>query len=114
MNSLELREEHLAQVQQIADIGSWSLDLERDVFNMSRECYRIFGLEPDEPVSLERFLEFAHPDDERDVREQWERALEGDEYDVEYRVRVGDEVRWVRVRADITVDEVGGAREAVG
>ena len=114
MSGLKLRQEHLAQAQKIADIGSWSLDFERDTLDWSVECYRIFGLEPGEPVSFDRFVEFVHPEDEQYVREQWQEAIDGAEYDVEHRILVDGEVRWVRERAELSFDETGAPMEAVG
>ncbi|MGM0397848.1 MAG: PAS domain S-box protein [Halobacteriota archaeon] len=114
MSDLTPRQTHLAQAQQIADIGSWSFDFEREELEWSEECYRIFGVDPAETVSLDRFMEFVHPDDERYVREQWENALEGAEYDVEHRIQVDGAVRWVRERAELTVADDGTPLEAVG
>ncbi|UWG49058.1 Signal transduction histidine kinase [Halanaeroarchaeum sp. HSR-CO] len=114
MSDLTPRQTHLAQAQQIADIGSWSFDFEREQLEWSEECYRIFGMDPEETVTMDRFMGFVHPDDEPYVREQWESALEGAEYDIEHRIRVDGAVRWVRERAELTVAEDGTPLEAIG
>jgi len=57
----------LDEIQRIAHIGNWELDLSNDQFYWSDEIYRILGLTPQSLIpSLNLFLERVHPD-ERDV-----------------------------------------------
>lgn len=107
-------ETHLRQAQDIANVGSWQLDVRSGELFWSEECYRIFGLSPDEPISYERFLERVHPADIDSVRNQWNRALEGASYDIEHRIIVDDSDRWVREKAEVQFDDSGNPIQAIG
>ena len=109
--SLQESEAHLEEAQQIAHLGSWSLDLATNELTWSDEVYRIFGLEKhDFPASYEAFLDTIHPDDREFVEGRYQGALEGSHsYDIEHRiVRCNDgAVRWVHERCEHHRNEQG-------
>lgn len=92
MSGFTLRHKHVAQIEQIAVIGSWSLDFELESLDCFGEWYCISGMEPDKSVTFDRFMEFVHPDDWRYVREQWQEAIDGADLDIEYRILMDGEV----------------------
>ena len=55
----------------------------------------------------EAFRAAVHPDDWEQVNRHWVAALAGEPYDVEHRIRVDGEVKWVRERAELEFDERG-------
>jgi len=105
---------HLEQAQSIGTVGSWHLDFDDNTLHWSDECYRIFGIHPDQPMTYERFLDSAHPEDRERLDEAWNAALKGEPYEIEHRIVVDDEVKWVRETAEITFDEDGEPVEGVG
>ena len=114
MNRMSMEEEiiqsrgDLDRAQTVGQIGSWRLDLQRNVLTWSDENHRILGIPKGEPLTFETFLETVHPDDRRQVEERWGAGADGDVYDIEHRVVVGDEVKWVREKAFLEFDETGG------
>ena len=104
----------LRQAQGIARLGSWYLDIPTDRLSWSDETYRLFGIPPGTPMSLERFWSRVLPEDLPAARAAWEAALAGAEYDVEHRIVVAGEVRWFRERAEIRRGPAGVALEGVG
>ena len=112
--ALRNSEAALNDAQAVARLGSWTLDIGTDVLTWSAETYRIFGVPPDTPLTLERFLVRVHPQDRDAVIHSWQAALRGQPYDIEHRVLVGDEVRWVRECAHIRFDEAGAPSSGVG
>ena len=79
----------LAQSQEIAHVGSWTLDVVNNVLTWSDETYRIFGLEAQEfAATYEAFLDAVHPEDRAVVDATYSGSLqEGrDSYEVEHRV----------------------------
>ncbi|MFZ9047108.1 MAG: PAS domain S-box protein, partial [Cyclobacteriaceae bacterium] len=63
---LEVAISDLERSQQIANIGSWHLDVKKDELTWSDGVYRIFGTEPRSfEGTLEAFYSFVHPE-ERD------------------------------------------------
>ncbi|MFC7018633.1 MULTISPECIES: GGDEF domain-containing response regulator [Haloarcula] len=108
--ALQKSEAHLARAQQIADLGSWTWDIETGGLYWSDQIYRIAGVEPDTwDATYDAFLELVHPDDRDAVTTAVDRALAGDSaYDIEHRiVRPDGDVRTVHERAEIARDEDG-------
>ena len=97
----------LDHAQAVGQIGSWRLDVRQNVLTWSDETHRIFGVSQGTPLSYERFLETVHPDDRQYVDTQWQAALRGQPYDLEHRVVVGQQVKWVREKAYLEFDETG-------
>lgn len=81
----------LSRAQEIAHLGSWEWDPQSGELQWSDELYRIYGLEPGDPVSLERYLEKVVPEDRERVRESVQMALEkGGAFSFEERIRRTD------------------------
>jgi PAS domain S-box-containing protein len=106
-SALQLSEANLQHAQGMAHIGSQYHDLVAGSVAWSRELYRIFGLPQDTPVSQTSVLERVHPDDEPVVSQAWRRAFDGHGFDIEHRIVVGGEVKWVRTRAEVVRDGQG-------
>ena len=100
-------EADLERAQELAKAGSWRLDTRRNELTWSAEAYRIFGVPRGTSLSYETFLSFVHPEDRASVNERWAAALKGEPYDIEHRVVVADEVKWVHERAGLEIDAQG-------
>lgn len=98
----------LNRAQAVAQTGSWRLDVRRNILMWSNETYRIFGIPSGTPMTYELFLSTVHPSDRDDVRQKWTKALQGESYDMEHRIVVGDRVKWVSERAELEFDDGGG------
>lgn len=107
-------ESDLRQAQAVAKIGSWTLDMRLARLQWSDETYRIFGIEPGTPVTYERFLEAVHEEDADRVDASWRAALTGAPYRIDHRIRVGDEVKWVREQAELVFDAQGKVESGIG
>ncbi|MFO1419015.1 MAG: PAS domain S-box protein [Methylotetracoccus sp.] len=108
--ALRQSRDDLNRAQAVGQIGSWRLDLRRNVLSWSDECYRIFGVPTGARMSYDMFLAIVHPDDRDYVHAQWQAALRGDTYDIEHRILVAGRERWVREKAFIESD---GGSEAI-
>ena len=114
MTDTRQRELHFAQAQEIANVGSWQLDLAVGELDWSDECHRIFGIPRDEVVTFERFIACVHPEDREYVESEWTAALDGDPYDIEHRIVVDGETKWVREKAELEFDADGTPRKGIG
>jgi len=113
--ALERQQAHLSQAQEVARIGSWYRHFPSSELWWSEMVYDIFGRSPGAgPPTHETFLSAVHPDDRDDVTDRWEAALDGEPYDVEHRILVDGETRWVRERAEFSFNDEGDPIEAVG
>jgi ligand-binding sensor protein len=104
----------LTKAQEIGRLGTWEFDLRTGVLIWTNQNYENFGVPLNTPLTYELFLNCVHPDDREFVDNSWEQALEGKPYDLEHRVLIGDEIRWLREKAEIIFDESGKAEVAIG
>ena len=105
--ALRKRHDDLARAQAVARTGSWRLNVQSNELLWSDECARIFGAPAGTSGTYESFLAAVHPDDRARVHQRWTRALCGEPYDVEHRIEVSGELRWVRERATLEFDSAG-------
>lgn len=74
---IRLSEIRLNEAQSITHIGSWGIDLVKNIHFWSDETYRIFGVNKNEAVpSIDLFLNFIHPDNLEAARAIINKALQ--------------------------------------
>ncbi len=112
--ALRESEADLNRAQSVANTGSWHLDIRRNTLFWSAETYRIFGVSADMPLTYESFLTCVHPEDREFVECSWQAAVQGARYDIEHRIVVNDQVKWVRERAEFEMDANGLVRGGIG
>ena len=105
--ALRQSREDLDRAQAVGQIGWWRLDTRENVLTWSDESYRIFGVPKGAPMTYESFLACVHPDDREYVDTQWQAGVRGEPYDIEHRVLVEGQVRWVREKAFLEHDASG-------
>jgi PAS domain S-box-containing protein len=98
----------LDRAQEVGQIGSWRLDVHRDVLTWSDENHRIFGIPKGTPMTYETFLSTVYPDDREYVDSSWIAGLAGKPYDIEHRIVVDGKTKWVREKAYLEFDNNGG------
>ena len=97
----------LTHAQAVGKIGSWRMDVKHNVLLWSDENHRIFGVPKGTPMTYETFLSRVHPDDTTYVDRKWQAGLQGELYDIEHRIIVDGEVKWVREKAELEFDKDG-------
>lgn len=115
--ALRESERKLAKAQQIAHLGYWEYDIQKDQVNWSDEKYRIFGLEEQtEIASLETVLARFHPDDLEEIQKKIDETLAtGKPYDIEHRiVRPDGTIRLVHFYGELSYDEEDRPRSMFG
>ena len=95
-------------------MGSWRPDVRGGEMTWSVECRHVFGLAPGARASYAAILECVHPDDRAAVDARWQAALRGEPFDLEHRIVVAGEVRWVRERAAFEFDAQGALASGLG
>jgi two-component system cell cycle sensor histidine kinase/response regulator CckA len=104
--ALRRSEQMLRRAQAIAGVGSWVFDVREGLFDGSEEGHRMCGWGPGRH-SGEEMRAITHRDDLERVTAAWRASLAGAPFDVEHRLVVGGEVRWVNVRAEPETDADG-------
>lgn len=106
-DALRESERNLRLAQAVAQTGSWHLDFRRGELRWSDETYRIFGIPNGTPPSYALFLSAVHPDDQASVNQAWRVALRGAPYEIEHRIVVAGETKWINERAELEFDPQG-------
>ncbi|QMU27628.1 PAS domain S-box protein [Adhaeribacter radiodurans] len=107
----------LNESQQIAHLGSWSINLKTEEVVWSEEAFRISGFEPREKaLSMEEYLTILHPDDVPLLIEKLELAItEHQSYAIELRLILpSGNLRYTCVLGRIEFDEVGQPSRLLG
>ncbi len=94
-------------LQAIADIGMWRLHKGCNKITMSAGMCRMLGVRGQKVLGYKQFLAAVNPDDRKRVDACWKSALQGEPYDVEYRIAGAGKEIWVRARAQLTFDAKG-------
>ena len=110
---LKTSHEDLNRAQAVAKIGSWRVNIQGNLL-WSDETYRIFGVTIGTPMTYEDFLKLIHSDDCKYVDAQWQAALLGKPYDVEFRIVVNGQTRWVHEKAELEFDKTGKLSGGLG
>lgn len=115
--SLRVSEERLRQAVRAANLGVFEHDHRTDVIQWSTEMRQIYGIGPEEPISLATILEFYHPDDRENIAAAIQRAHDpaGDGvYSADSRiVRRDGSVRWLIRRSQTFFASEAGTRRPV-
>ena len=110
-------EARLREAQEVARIGSWEWDIERNIVWWSEELYQIYGLDPDQfGASYEAFLERVHPED-RDLAHRTVQAALHDRrvFMFEHRVvRPDGQIVVVFARGRVVCNAVGAPVRMMG
>ena len=98
----------MAKVEQLSSSGSFCWRLETGSITLSEQLYRIFGIEPGVPVTIDTIAARFHPGDRHLVDEMIEQAREGKDLEFELRLLLPDRsVRHIHIQAHATRDPQG-------
>ena len=109
----ETQEAH-DRAQALTRSGSWRADFDSQTFTPSLEGARLLGWTPG-PHSFAELFALIHPDDRERQGAAWMQALrERTIFDLEHRMMLQGEERWVRVLAEFEFSAEGRAIVAYG
>jgi PAS domain S-box-containing protein len=117
VEQLRASEAVMATAQEMARVGSWELDLGARSYLLSREVYRILGVDPAcfKPSS-DAILARIHPDDRAAVAQDFNATLAaGTGRGIDHWLIMDNgAVKYVHERARVTYDAAGRPRRMVG
>ena len=105
--ALSRSEKNLKSTQEVARIGGFIFDIPNDKLKWFEGTKKVLGAPDESRLSYGAFLRIIHPDDRKYVDTIWQAALKGTPSDIEYRVIVGDQLKWVRSKVEVEFDRVG-------
>lgn len=99
---LKEHEALLNHAQEVALIGSWEYDIDREEYTCTQQLRLMLGITIARNYRLEDFMQPVLEEDQPLVRQAWENALKkGRDYDIDYRIRVQNETRWVHEKLHV-------------
>jgi PAS domain S-box-containing protein len=107
-----LAEDRYQLAMEAAGFGIIDNNIEEGVLYCSAFCYELFGLQRQEPVTLEKLLARMHPDDAAKTLRKIEGCMDPDirePYDNEYRIidaGTGTVLHWVKARGKVYFNEL--------
>ena len=115
--ALLISEERLRQAVRVAGFGVFEHDHLSDVIYASPEFRRLNGLNPDEPVTVQRLIDNVDPEDLAQVQAAnalaWDPAGDG-LFEMRCRIHLGGgRMRWIESRAQTLFEGEGAARHKV-
>jgi PAS domain S-box-containing protein len=106
--ALRRGEAFLAKAQRLSSTGSFSWRVANGEITWSEQAYRIFGLNPALPVTLELIGSRVHPEDIPLMHDMVARAQAGQDFEYEHRLQMPDgSTKYLHMVAHGTVDREG-------
>ncbi|HEY8098259.1 MAG TPA: EAL domain-containing protein [Methylobacter sp.] len=107
--ALQESEERLRLAQSAAGIGTWDWDIVHNKTSFNSQYYKLLGLPEGVAHSYENFIAMLHPEDRPRLDATVQQALaEGmQDYNIEYRIRRGDDgaTRWINSKGQFTIKD---------
>jgi PAS domain S-box-containing protein len=107
----------LKEAQRIANLGSWSWDIDKDRVTWSDQLYEIYGLRREQfSGTVAEFLNFVHPDERAVVEQRLEAALNArNEFSHEERiVRPDGSIRYIHSIGEVVRNDNGAPVRMLG
>jgi len=110
-------EERYALAQQVANIGSWDLQLGSSTLTCNERMATIFGFWPGQfKEDYQTFLDCIYPDDQQYVHDAVEQVRKGkNDYEMEFRIiRPDGATRWVSAKGEVFRNHNNDPCRAIG
>jgi len=109
-------EELLSEIEKIATLGSYEVDLKTGMWRGSDNFIKIFGLPRKDKYTQKEFQSIVHPDDYEEVMDFFQECLEKQkDFNYQYRcIRPDGKVIHVNSRSKISYDEDGEPKKVFG
>ena len=111
--ALRRSEELLRRAEAVAHVASWTVNASDGVVETSAEGRRLFGWDAG-PHTLDDLVTLAHPDDRPRTEAAMRAALNGVPFELEHRLVVGGEVKWVHRWVEPEQDAQGHVTRLIG
>lgn len=116
--ALSEQRHRLEMAVEATGLGFWEWEIDAPTVTWSDRNRELFGVGPDEAITVQRYMELVHPDDLEAVRAAFGSAADqptGGDYSLEHRiVTPAGETRWILTNGRVMTGETGRARLVVG
>ncbi len=109
-DELRQTEERTLIAVEAAELGTWEWNLISGEVYWNEQHFQLLGIRPyKNPIRIDDFIRYVHPDDKQLVREEQERIMRDKTvYDVDFRIiRDTGEIRWLSSYGRVTAESTG-------
>ena len=114
VQALRTSEARLAEAQRIARVGSWQFSPTDQVLHWSHEMFNILHVNRDSEPSIEMLLDVVDEQDRTLVNHTWTRALGGESFNADVKVRIKGELKYLNMQGYALLDENNAIIKIVG
>ncbi len=104
---LERKNKLFQMAQKLGNLGPWRFDVLENEFELAEETYKICEITFGTLLTYDLFMDRVHPDDRKYVNTEWQSALKGKTYDIEYRLVLNGKIKWIREKAEFEFNSHG-------
>lgn len=114
--ALIISERRRQEIQRLSGVGYWELDHTTGALYWSEEIYSIYNLQEDAiKPSYELWVNLIYEEDRNFVNENYQDSVnEGTEYNIRYRIKAGDSIKWIEARGVTYYDQQGQPERSIG
>ncbi|MCB9222859.1 MAG: PAS domain-containing protein [Crocinitomicaceae bacterium] len=113
-HKLQTQQYYLEKAQEIGKIGTWDEYPNIQKLSWTKEVYNIYEIPETTEITDDFITRHVHPDDKEFVIDRWKEALNGQLYDIEFRIVVNDKIKWIKEKAEYFYDEKGKVSRVLG
>ncbi len=110
-------ENRYKEVEKIAQLGHWEIDIPNNKLFWSDEIHRIFDIKKEQfKGTYEAFIENIHPEDKERVNKAYKSSLKTKEpYEIEHRILLKNgKIKYVKEKCRTTFDDTGNPLLSIG
>ncbi|MFZ6722719.1 bifunctional diguanylate cyclase/phosphodiesterase [Undibacterium sp. Ji49W] len=111
---LAQREAELRRAQAMSKTGSWISSLDNQDIRYTEEACRIWGISPGSKITCTTLIQRIHPDDKTLVINTWAKAMTGQDMEIEHRILVDTQTRWLHIQIKLERQADGSAINRYG
>lgn len=115
--TLQLAKDRLSVALESVDAGIWEWDISTNEQVWSPKVYEIYGIDPSEPVTMEKGISRVHPDDRQKFENSLKEAFEthSESWKLEFRIISPEQsIVWLKGTGKIVYDTSGTPVKMVG
>ena len=116
IRKLKQSESRYQQAEELADMGNWRWDIAKNKIEWTDQLYKIYGLKPQsEEITIERFLNFVHPEDRSAVKQSIDLGFPEEHMDDNFRIITDDGIeKTIRSVAQVQKNKEGQVHIIIG
>lgn len=107
LNLLSQTSQQLENAQRVAQLGSWQINSENNMLNLSTEACSILHVAKGKVISRMDYIQMIDIQDRETYLSAWNKALLSGLINIEYRLHINNSSKWVNEIVELQFDNAG-------